>query len=394
MNTSETSPIKVHLLRWHQRKRTILDSEEEETLSQWPVEVHEQHREMNPRHQDGADIPCASSTPDCYHSGSNPVDSDDGVMSAEPGMIIEMKGQCNDSPWDSEVDGQESETSTPGFKRGRHGNPEVSVDSQQKSNCVGTPDDRHVVQIIKEEGMNFTLPGWLQRHSKKPSLLLLADSHVKFWPKNDVVCQVEHHPSWPLNRWTQAIRQGHIRIECTTVVIYLEKIRRWEEVPPMKNLLQTLCKAIQSHGSNPRMFIANHLPGPNGSPLRSPIPRSNFTLQQAIGSTSRALGRVHELSLYEHFISRKGKLLQPVGDYFLETGVLTFHGCLVFRECIMGESGIKSYWFTERNWVSWSSLVCIRRLCVIDEAWQVTVVCSQGLEWRILWLTFINQWDK
>ena len=34
----------------------------------------------------------------------------------------------------------------------------------------------------------------------------------------------------------------------------------WADVPPIKTLLQNLCKTICNHGNNPRIFISNHLP--------------------------------------------------------------------------------------------------------------------------------------
>ena len=49
--------------------------------------------------------------------------------------------------------------------------------------------------------------------------------------------------------------------------------------------------------------------------------------------------------MYEYFVSRKGKVIQPTGSYFVDNGRLTELGCMLFREVVMRESGIKSYWF-------------------------------------------------
>ena len=316
----EASPLKTHLLKKH-NWCTILNSEDEEHIPTRPAETHE----WEP-------TPCNSSTPDYLNIGSDQVDSDAGI-------VIQMDGQ--DSPWDSEVDGHDSDTSIPAYKRGQH-----HVNRPKQSNVQGILD-LEVVKIIQEEGMDFSVLDWIKRRKFSSSILLLADCQVKYWPGNDAVCKVQYHQDWLLSRSTQAIRLGHIRINCATVVVYLEAVRRWSDVPPIKNSLNTLCRNIRNHGNNPRIFIANLLPAVNSSPLKDPLRTSNFnyTLQQAIRSVGRSMGRVFELSLHEHFISKKGRIIQPLGEYFIQSGVLTHHGCLIMRECIMRESGVKSYWF-------------------------------------------------
>ena len=93
------------------------------------------------------------------------------------------------------------------------------------------------------------------------------------------------------------------------------------------------------------MFISNHVPRVGESPLSSAISKSNFTLQQATRSVGRALGKVFELSMFEHFVNRKGRIIRPADLYFAGPRELTSFGCMIFRECLMRESGIKSYWF-------------------------------------------------
>ena len=316
----EASPLKTQLFKKHNR-HTILNTEDKEQVATRPAETHERES-----------TPCNSSTPDCLNTGSDQVESDAGI-------IIQMDGQ--DSLWDSEVDGHDSDTSTPAYKRGQH-----HVEQSRQPNVQGI-SDLEVIKIIQEEGMGFSVPDWIKTRKISPSILLLADSQVKYWPGNDAVCKVQYHQDWPISRWTQAIRLGLIKIECTTVVVYLEAVRRWSDVPPIKNSLNTLCRNIRNHGNTPWIFIANLLPAVNSSPLKDPLRTSNFnyTLQQAIRSVGRSMGRVFKLSLNEHFVSKKGRVIQPVGEYFVQSGVLTHHGCLVMRECIMRESGVKSYWF-------------------------------------------------
>ena len=115
-----------------------------------------------------------------------------------------------------------------------------------------------------------------------------------------------------------------------------------------------LCKVIRSHSSNsncgePRIFVSNLLPKVTGSPLRSPVWTSNFTLQQAVRSVGHAMGRVFELSMYEHLISKNHKIIKPISKYFVVDGSLSRFGCLIFRECLMRETVVKTYWFAHEG---------------------------------------------
>ena len=138
---------------------------------------------------------------------------------------------------------------------------------------------------------------------------------------------------------------GHIKINSYTVILYLEGLGRWQDVLPMKNALHSLCKVIKSHGPDPRIFLANHLPRPTASPIRIPVDRFNFTLQQAVRSVGRAMGKVFELSIHEHFILHNGKVIRPVYRYFAGDGSLSALGCMVFWECALREADLKTYWF-------------------------------------------------
>ena len=121
----------------------------------------------------------------------------------------------------------------------------------------------------------FKVPEWMVRRHPKPSVLLLADMQVKYWPEKDKVCEVIYHKNWPLKRWNQALRMGLISVTSHTVVLYLESTRCWQDVPPIKNTLTMLCKTLRNIGNNPRIFISNHLPriGVN------PVPISSTSLQ-------------------------------------------------------------------------------------------------------------------
>ena len=117
-------------------------------------------------------------------------------------------------------------------------------------------------------------------------------------------------------------------------------------LPPIKNSLHGLCKTIKNLGNNPRIFISNHLPCVEHRPVCQPISQSNFVLQQAIRSVNRAMsGGIFELTIYEHFVSSKGRIIKPKDQVFMDAESLTQYGCMVFHECAMRETGIKGYWF-------------------------------------------------
>ena len=169
----------------------------------------------------------------------------------------------------------------------------------------------------------------------------MADKQLHYWPQADRICSVTLK-DWPVKRWGQAIHLGEVRITSPIVVLYLEGTKNWRDIPPIKNSLQALCKVIRNHSLGVRIFVSNHLPQITSSPVQQPVSASNFMLQLA-----RAVGGgVFELSIFEHFVSKKGKMAK---DLFVQADKLSQEGCLVFCECVLCEVGVKSYWFEERN---------------------------------------------
>ena len=140
---------------------------------------------------------------------------------------------------------------------------------------------------------------------------------------------------------------NHAGLRITT--LNMEGTKSWADVPPIKNSLQALCKVIRNHSLGARVFICNHLPRINGSPMQQDVSKSNFTLQQAVRSIGRSMGSVFELSIFEHFTSKKGKIPKEARKLFCDSHNLSPLGCITFRECIMREVGIKNYWISERN---------------------------------------------
>ena len=216
-----------------------------------------------------------------------------------------------------------SSTSMPGFKRGMH---EIGIDE--------------ITEAIIREGQISR-----EQRTKRPlSLLILADARVQHWPKGDNVCQVEIHPEWGFPQWVAALRAETIRVACHIVVLYLEKTVVYPAVLPLKNGLQSVCKAIRQHHHSACIFVGNMLPSPSRSPLKGRV-ESDFILLQAVRSINRVMGKVHYMSLFEHLVSRKGNIISPTHQYFREDGDLTGFGCMVLRECILRESKVKTYWF-------------------------------------------------
>ena len=283
--------------------------------------------DRNNRQPSQKDIPCSSS--------SQNISS----ITSENKTLIRFTDH-EASPWDSDAE-MDSDTSTPAFKRGRH---------QESSNQQDTRLTTQAVKLILEEGMGFKAPDWMRRRAPKRSVLILVDTQLKYWPAADKICEVIYHKNWPPKHWNQVLRLGAIQLGFHSVVLYLEANGSWQDVPPIKNSLTVLCKTIRSLGDNPRIFVSNHLPRSGVNPVGYPVAHSNFILQQAIRSTSRALkGGVFKLSLYEHFISKRGKVLRPQDQIFMEEGTLTWFGCLIFWECLMRETGLKGYWFSGSN---------------------------------------------
>ena len=58
------------------------------------------------------------------------------------------------------------------------------------------------------------------------------------------------------------------------------------------------------------------------------------------------VGRVHFLTVYEHFMSKRGnRIIKPTQKYFDQDGALMTYGCMILRECFLREAGLKTYWF-------------------------------------------------
>ena len=257
---------------------------------------------------------------------------------SSPGTVINMRYK-DDTPWVSaEEDGSlDSDTSTPDCKRGRH------QQYKQRETL-----HEQAIREVAERGVQYPLPSWTR--GRAPAVHILADAKVAAWPTSDNICTLDYKPGWKLRDWIGAIRAENVRISQPTVILYLEVVLTFEDVPPLKNSLHMLCKVIRQHQLGARIFLANLLPRISSSPLSKPIVEHNYQLLQAVHSTGRAIHKVFYLSIYEHFVSsRKSRVIKPVSKYFADNDQLTYFGCLMLRECLLRKAGLKQYWFGDRS---------------------------------------------
>ena len=169
------------------------------------------HSEAAAPSQEGGDAPLHAGTTDEVQIQA------DGYSDVETGSIVITMESGEDQAWNSDKDGgnsSDSSSSTLGYKRGRH--PEL-VDQ--------------ALEQIKEEAALYMQ----QRvHSRKPSLQILSDARVQEWPKNDNICILNYHPKWNFKKLVAAIRAETVRIECDTVIIYLEMTQDFDDAPPSR----------------------------------------------------------------------------------------------------------------------------------------------------------------
>ena len=253
------SPLNTQLLKKHRRR--VISSSDDDPDPPLRTEEVQDH------------IPCDFSPPACANGGSS--------GSSDHEVVIEFTHSdcCDDSPWQTEDDSFVSSTSTPEFKRGIH---------KQHGNNDTEEQNRHIVKQICQEGLEHAIPHWIARRQarrNRPSVLILTDGLLQHWSAKDRVCEVIHHQGWPIRRWSQAIHSGQIVINHRNVVCYLEATCNWNDIPPLKNCLHGLGKAIRSCADdNPRIFVSNLLNPARNSPVWKPNVVTNFTLQQATRS--------------------------------------------------------------------------------------------------------------
>ena len=73
---------------------------------------------------------------------------------------------------------------------------------------------------------------------------------------------------------------------------YLENVMNYSDMPPLKNMLEAVCKLICQHQIGAHIYVSDMLPRVSSSPLRRPsVKDANYTLLQAVRSTHQGTGR-------------------------------------------------------------------------------------------------------
>ena len=225
----EESPQHTALLK-RKPRRTLLSTDGDEPH---PLEVQEQIVTENSNMEAGAPTPTTPTTPladqqpSALHkvtkqtsreemagvdhtpsafSRSHSANSGSNQMKREPadpreGIIIQFT-YTSHSPWQSDDD---SDTSTPDFKRGKHSDEltlqavrELQMEGDQCTLLKCKPTDELTLQAVRKlrvDGSKCPLPAWVQRRkNRSPSVLILADSQLQLWPGKDKICRVELRP--------------------------------------------------------------------------------------------------------------------------------------------------------------------------------------------------------
>ena len=293
-----------------------------------------------------------SATP-CVHATREPVPSTSrdrgsvkpsgtppgGVIIQEDEVIITLSHE-DTSPWSScsSDEGTESDSSTPAYKRGKR---DVKEGDQESLDAIAR-------RLIQKEGMKVKrAPRWMRKF-RAPTTVILCDSFLQQWPPHDGKMVVIMNTENDLWRWNAVIRSQQIGIQYINVVVCLRKLARVDGVTPLKNAIQCLSRSIRTVNPDCRIFFTNLPPNPQGvTPvLGKRIPIINLEIQQAIEMVCRqGFIKLHFLSVYEHLVDARGRVITPVQKYFRHEQEFTTAGCALFREIIMREAGMKTYWF-------------------------------------------------
>ena len=133
-------------------------------------------------------------------------------------------------------------------------------------------------------------------------------------------------------------------------MVYMEMFSQIAVPMPLTNSVLALCRAIRIRNPDCRIFILDLLPRIGHATVLGPgVPQTNRNLFESIISVNHRLGNIFMLSVHEHFHSRCTGLISPAHKYFRASGDLTTYGCMILRECVFREAGMKRYWFDEES---------------------------------------------
>ena len=175
-------------------------------------------------------------------------------------MIVFSEGSV--SSWHTEED-QESDTSTPGYKRGIHSG------------------DRPVLEKVRQEGLSAAIPSWCKSVVAQ-SIAIIDDGLLSEWPSKDRKCGVLSMNAH-LKECAAKIRERQVSVDFPIVVINLQGIRIVKGMEPLKNGLAALCRAIRSQAPHGQIFIASYMVEPyQTSALQTWAIQLNPSLQMAV----------------------------------------------------------------------------------------------------------------
>ena len=324
---SDNSSVEIHIPRRGKACRhRILSSDEESPVKK--DEVQSSPACSTP-------CGCATGTP----SQSFPDTSQHSIeTSAGLDEVLITCSGGTDSPWESD---QDSDSSTPDFKRGRH------EGARWSENGAGSP--------VKQEPQRMvimpSIPRWMKR-KRGPTTVILSDQFLQEWPSNqDRCCKVFCRSTYDMWKWNSVIRSQHVEIASFyNVVFCFNKFKDITGAVPLSNHIQALGRSVHSVNPGCHIFICNLPPNPQGSPvLGRRLSAVNFDIQTTVAAARRKVTKLHLLSIFEHFVSSEGRIITPVQMYFKSELTLTVLGCALFREFVLREIGAKSYWFTEER---------------------------------------------
>ena len=253
------------------------------------------------------------------HIDVQPVLDQGGIQVNQDEVVIVLSHEGS-SAWDTEESDTQSDTSTPDYKRGRHDKENKALEQRavmellqqnqqlnkqrEKKKEKKDEDNKLTWQVASEilySGHDAGVPPtWIR---KRPlSTVILCDAYLQKAPRHDARVVMECHPDHDFWRWNIDIRVRRVDVAgFFNVVFCLNKLKNIDGAAPLKNSIQALCRSVRSVNGDCRIFVANLLPMTNTAVLARRILSLNEDIRVAVQSTTRALKKVHLMSVYEHY---------------------------------------------------------------------------------------------
>ena len=277
-------------------------------------------------HQDrSAKRPCRDSTP-CRPAPCRPCTPSPGSVktttSTSPDIVIQLNHEGS-SPWHTDSHDSDSET---------------ALDTEEEA-----------IKQLNNPPAGNTAPQWMQK-VRPLSSLLLSDGTLVNWPEYDGRCVLAFKPGFTVDHWIKEIRSGDICVQYQNIMIFLERFRTLEIAAHLKNGVFSVCRAIRAKNTNCRIYIISAIPsvGPEAV-LGYKVKVFNRLLLSQVTNINKKMRQVFYIDMEGHFITDGGQKLFPMKQYYNLDGTLTKMGCLLFRDCMFREAGLKRYWFNDES---------------------------------------------